>query len=289
MDLPSEMAATKHGKVNQSGVSQLQRRQHGCEASAWAGGLVGLLWIFCPLGAAQKVSPTLRADPFIQAVQTLKHSVAHVDCLAVSDDDPELIDRVGSAFFISEAGEFLTAAHVVMEMQKSTRQCPTSAVTLAFEDWSPQARTEKMAWFVFKASNCRVDTALDVAVCPLSKDSSAKRWDLHLLVEPVQFEWKIPPDGTPVAFTGFPLRARDPMTFRAAVAVYLIPWNGESIPELILDHSALPGFSGSPVYLADGKIVGILVQRTQGEAAGITIARPASVFRAMIEKHPQNK
>lgn len=73
----------------------------------------------------------------------------------------------------------------------------------------------------------------------------------------------------------------------AAVAAYVIPWADGSIPELILDHAASPGFSGSPVYLVDGKIVGILVQNAQGEATGITIARPASVFREMLGKKPQ--
>jgi hypothetical protein len=53
----------------------------------------------------------VQVDPFIQAIDTLKHSVAHVDCLAASGEEPELLDRVGTAFFTSEAGEFLTAGH----------------------------------------------------------------------------------------------------------------------------------------------------------------------------------
>jgi hypothetical protein len=69
------------------------------------------------------------------------------------------------------------------------------------------------------------------------------------------------------------------MTFRAAVAAYGISCPDGSMPELILDHAAPPGFSGSPVYLADGKIVGILVQSAQEKATGIAIARPASVLR----------
>jgi hypothetical protein len=75
------------------------------------------------------------------------------------------------------------------------------------------------------------------------------------------------------------------MTFRAIVAANVIPWADGSMPELILDHAASPGFSRSPVYLADGKIVGILVQSAQGESKGITIDRPASVFRDMIVKN----
>jgi hypothetical protein len=74
------------------------------------------------------------------------------------------------------------------------------------------------------------------------------------------------------------------MTFRAHVAAYGIPWPDESPPELVLDHPALPGFSGSPIYLADGRIVAVLVQYGTEEAAGVTIARPVSAFRAMLEE-----
>jgi hypothetical protein len=228
-------------------------------------------------------------DPFIQTIATMKHAVAHLDCLAGSGTLPELVQRVGSAFFISESGDFLTAAHAVQEMQKSERLCPSPAITLPFGDWHPEAHTENMAWFSFKTSNCKLDRALDIAICPLNEHLAARRWEFPVHIEPAQFEWNIPPDGTPVAFTGFPLRARDPMTFRADVAAYLIPWSDEPIPELVLDHVSLPGFSGSPVYLADGKIVAILVKGGTGETNGIAIARPASAFRELIGRKPQKK
>ena len=254
----------------------------------WAAGLVCLLWTCFPIAVAEETPPILRIDPFIQAIETMKHAVVHVDCLAVTGAKPEIVDRVGSAFFISEAGDFLTAAHVVQELQRRQR-CASSAITLATDDWGPEARTENLAWFPFKISNCKISNVFDIAVCPLNEDLSTRRWELNLRSKPVEFEWNIPPDGTPVAFTGFPLRARDPMTFRATVAAYLIPWPEEAIPELVLDHGSLPGFSGSPVYLADGKIVAILVKGGTGETNGIAIARPASAFRDMIGKKPQRK
>src|SRR5215469_14374681 len=110
---------------------------------------------------------------------------------------------------------------------------------------------------------------------PPSGDLLARIRKLHL--KAVQFEWNIPPDGTQVAFTGFPLEARDPMTFRAHVAAYRTPWPNEPTPELILDHGSLPGFSGSPVVLADGKVVAILVRDGKPEATGTAIARPVEV------------
>jgi hypothetical protein len=211
----------------------------------------------------------------------VRRSVASLDCLAVSVAQSKILERIGSAFLISGGGEFLTAAHVVMNMQKREPLCPTPALVLPTVDWRPEARTEQMLWLPFTMSSCRVDSSLDLAVCPLADVPARVRE--HLKIAAVQFEWHIQPDGTQVAFTGFPLAARDPMTFRGNVAAYRMPWPDKPIPELVLDRAALPGFSGSPVYLADGSVIGILVEVGKNEANGITIARPASVIRKLVE------
>jgi hypothetical protein len=53
-------------------------------------------------------------------------------------------------------------------------------------------------------------------------------------------------------------------------------------PKLILDQASLPGFSGSPVFLSDGKVVAILVRDGKPEAPATAIARPVSVVRKML-------
>jgi hypothetical protein len=243
--------------------------------------LAAWLWILAPGGAAQKEPAAADSDPFIAAIEVLKHSVGSLDCLAVSGAQAKILKRVGSAFLVSEAGDFLTAGHVVREMQKANDPCPTSALTLPLGAWHPEARTEDMLWFPFKNSDCKVDSTVDVAECRPSGDLPARMGKLHLKATPVQFEWNIPPDGTQLAFTGFPLEARDPMTFRAHVAAYRST-RDEMTPELIIDHGSLPGFSGSPVFIADAKVVAILVKDGTPEAAGVAIARPVSLFRKMI-------
>ena len=127
------------------------------------------------------------------------------------------------------------------------------------------------------------------AICALGEDFSARKHELHLKAAPVQFEWNIPPDGTQVAFTGFPVRTRDPLTFRAHVAGFRMPWPDEPIPELVLDRPTLPGFSGSPVYLANGKVVGIVLKDGKDDAAGVTIVRPVSVFREILREKLQTE
>ena len=44
--------------------------------------------------------------------------------------------------------------------------------------------------------------------------------------------------------------------------------------------------SGSPIYVADGSVVGILVKDGKEEATGITIARPVSLVREMLAPQP---
>ena len=119
---------------------------------------------------------------------------------------------------------------------------------------------------------------------PPSGDLLARIRKLHL--KAVKFEWNIPPDGTQVAFAGFPLEARDPMTFRAHLAAYRAPLPNLLTPGLIIDHPSLPGYSGSPVYMADGKVVGILVADGGPDAPGTAIARPVSALREKLLKTP---
>jgi hypothetical protein len=148
-------------------------------------------------------------------------------------------------------------------------------MTLPALGWRPEARTEQLRWFPFKGSDCRIDDIIDVAKCKLSEDLSVGIREFRLKILSAQFEWNPPRDGAQVAFTGFPLQARDPMTFRAGVAAYRIPRTTESIPELVLDHAAFPGFSRSPVYLADERVVAILVGKWEGRSDW-DYSRPAS-------------
>jgi hypothetical protein len=166
-----------------------------------------------------------------------------MDCLAVSGKETKLLKRLGSALLVSQEADFLTAAHVVTAMQKGDDPCPTPAITLAVGDWRPELRAEAMRWFPFRITDCKVDSTVDVAECRPSGDLPARIRKLHAAV-PVQIEWSIQPDGTELAFTGFPLEARDPMTFRAHVAAY--SWPDHTTPDLVLDHGSLGG-SAAPL------------------------------------------
>jgi S1-C subfamily serine protease len=249
-------------------------------------GLVGLAGIICPTGFAQSPPTNTAMDPFIGTVEAMRRSVAPVACMVMQGDEAKILYRAGSAFFISAAGDFLTAAHVIRDIQKGERPCPVSAITIPVDDWQPEVRNEAVDGLPFDTSECRIDRDSDLAACRLNDDLSRSK--LKSKIAPVRLEWSVPSGGTQVAITGFPMNARDPMTLRAAVSGYLVPWQDKTpIPQLVLDRAAWPGYSGSPVYLSDGRVIGILIAAAQDEALGLAIARPASLVRDWLAEKPK--
>jgi hypothetical protein len=201
------------------------RRNHHGLAAFKVFSLLGWVCVMCPSVEAQKAPPAAGTDPFIAAIEAIKPSVGSMDCLEVRSTKAKVLKRIGSAFLISDSGDFLTAAHVLAAMQQKGDPCPKSAITVPVDGWRPEAPTEDMVWFPFKNSDCNIDTGNDVSECRLSGDLPARIRKLHL--KSVQLGWGIPPDGIQIAFTGFPLEARDPMTFLAHVAAYRGPSPGK--------------------------------------------------------------
>lgn len=224
-------------------------------------------------------------DGFIATIESMKHSVTALVCVAGYGSNSTVVDRTGSAFFLSPSGAFLTASHIIRKMQDDPPACPTSAITIPVDRWRPETAGETLMWFPFSPSQCQIDAGLDVARCQPDADLSIPRRGLNFQIRPVEFEWSIPPDGTEVAFTGFPLALKDPMTSRAGIATYwTVMQEGRSSSELILDRPAWPGSSGSPVYLSDGKVIGILLDGGTGNAAGTSILRPISLIKEILRK-----
>jgi S1-C subfamily serine protease len=188
---------------------------------------------------------------------------------------------LGTAFFTSKAGEFVTAAHVLSVTNVKTASGCIPGIYLPTSGWSTEVRSIEIRHFAFR--NCPiVNETLDIAVCRTVLDMSTFA---GIDVVPVTFNDLSQPDGTAVAFTGFPLQSRQPLTSRGSIAAYR---GGVGVlqGELVLDRTGWPGLSGGPVYTADGAVIGIVVQRGTGDGAGITIARP-SRFVAQIKAAPQ--
>ena len=54
--------------------------------------------------------------------------------------------------------------------------------------------------------------------------------------------------------------------------------------KLVIDKSAWPGASGSPVYDGDGKVIGLVIETGLAEGAGLTYSRPIDLITDFLTK-----
>ena len=95
-----------------------------------------------------------------------------------------------------------------------------------------------------------------------------------------------PAAGDLLAFTGFPMNARDPMTYRADVAAYRLVWRNEKvIAVLMLDRAGWPGSSGSHVFISEGRVIGILTAARAEERTEMTTLRQSRLFTPCFWTH----
>ena len=71
------------------------------------------------------------------------------------------------------------------------------------------------------------------------------------------------------------------MTARGHVAMY------SARDELMVDQSAWPGVSGCPVYLVDGRVIGMVIQRGTGNGTGRAIVRTSVAIQDFVAKARQ--
>lgn len=217
-----------------------------------------------------------RTEAFILSIERVKHAVVPVLC-GRFDDKKQLVVQLidGTGFFIDSEGRFATAAHVIKGLSVVNAQQPFPCVWAIYvpdDGWQRDAVTFPSHWFLF--GNCEMDEALDLAVC--------KTVLVPKGVEPMFIEDSRPPDGSPVAFTGFPLGSIEPLSSRGDIATYRGALDKEGSREMVIDKEAWPGASGSPVYGEDGGVLGIVLQRGLGDGVGIAIARPSHFIATFL-------
>lgn len=224
-----------------------------------------------------------QTDPFIATISLLKRSVAPVVCLQENPGlPPTLISVEGSAFFLSQEGSFLTAGHVVKNFvpgQPRRTPCPIKAIYVPVRGWQPGSAVLRL--HAFRFADCIVNDELDLGLCKTLDDMSLTK-NLGIEAFPVTLESSLQPDGTPVAFTGFPLSFLQPITSRGAIGTYRNARDDVGPLELIVDKASWPGASGSPLYLENGRVVGIMIEAGIGQASGIAIARPSRVIEHFL-------
>ena len=212
----------------------------------------------------------------------MKRSVIPVACIGISGTTAETLSVEGTGFFVSADGTFITANHVIDSMlnPKRTAPCPHTAFYLPKTGgWSAEQATFRSDYYLFHISECKRDADIDIARCRSVRPLEAA----HKIV-PVAFDTAVQPDGTPVAFTGFPLQFQIPLSCVGNVSGYVRTRDdGRGPRAMIMDKSAWPGASGSPMYLGNGKVVGLVGQRGTNDGSGRAIAVPSRLIQEFLK------
>lgn len=258
----------------------------------WILGGIGI----CSLlgGCAIRRSPPpvpLAAPPnFTSTITQIKQSVVPVVCihLPASGVETTLTSVEGTAFFIQADGTFATAGHVVRGLTAPNRPipCERAAIYMPVGGWQPTAVNFRVQYFHFAPANCTRDDTLDLAICRAPRNIKEI---MGSDPRPVELETALQPDGTPAAFTGFPLQYIVPITSRGFVATYRDARDELGPREFLIDKPNWPGASGSPICLENGKVIGIILQRGIGDALGITVGMPASFIERVLAQRRQNQ
>ncbi len=187
----------------------------------------------------------------------------------------------GSGFFVNRNGDLVTAQHVIA----SLGDC-IPAIYVPRSGWSFTDEQVEAKWY--RISSCDQDASVDVAVCHLS-DNPFTDPSLHTALEVVHFNIDTQLEGAPVAFTSFALNNIHPITQVGVVAGYY--WENHQ-RFLLVDKGAWYGSSGSALYAADGRVVGIVLQAgmcasNQGSCKydGLTFARTAGFIDGFLTQH----
>ena len=213
---------------------------------------------------------------YVDAIRELKRSVAPIVCAQYNQGtgawSVETVE--GSAFFVDNQGAFATAAHVVTAIVTARQQqrCPNPTVYLPRDGWGINA-SFVVTYNVFAPEKCVMNPQLDIAVCRPTVQVAEAR--------PVAFEEAVQPDGTNVVFTGFPLNRVAPISARGMIAGYADITDAGPVT-IILDGTNWPGASGSPIYLNNGKVIGMITRRGTGEASGLAYGNTAHFITGVV-------
>lgn len=238
------------------------------------------------LHIARRVPEQSTAPPdSVSTIAQIERSVFPIVCVQrpkQNGGDDTLLSVEGTAFFIDRDGTFATAGHVIGDLTAQGRRspCEQPAFYLPVGGWHPEAPSFRITTFYFSQADCARDEQIDIAVCK-SQGPGELSQRIGSEPDPLNINANLLPDGTPAAFTGFPLQAVTPITSRGFIAAYRGATDDAGPRELLIDKPNWPGASGSPIYLENGSVIGILVQRGVGEGAGITIGRPAKFIERL--------
>lgn len=232
-----------------------------------------------PFGAGE-------SDHFTDAIEKIKQAVVPVVCFGENPDTkaPYLISVEGTGFFVIGDRRVITAGHVAKGILAKERipACPIPAIYIPTDGWN----NSSIRYVPIKS--CTTGDALDIGACELGEDPLTDD-AIKVKPQPVALDETVYPDGTPIAFTGFPLSFVEPITSQGIIGTYRGLTANLGPTELVIDKSAWPGASGSPVFGEKANVVGILTQRGFNDASGLAFAIPGHAVKKFLTDNPAAK
>ncbi len=222
-------------------------------------------------------------DVSVKTIEAIKRSIVPIVCgFPDAGGNFIVVSIVGSGFLVNKNGDFLTAAHVLGDWQRvSTPQVPCfPTIYIPIGGWKKRREQFQARWFKFLS--CVADEQVDVAACHTINNPFTDS-AIEAQITPVKFGKAEESDGTPVAFTGFPLNSLVPITSKGFIASHREISNQGQAGEIMIDKDAWPGASGSPVYIASGLVIGVIRKRGIGEGVGLAYARTANRIVAFLQ------
>ena len=231
-------------------------------------------------------SPVKRS--WVETIKDMKRSVVPIVCGYTDSKGQWVIaDIEGTGFFVDHrAGRFVTASHVLdsldtFKKQVSEHPCE-SAIYIPNEGWEKVGKVIDFEYFTF--NKCIRSASADVAVCTLIENPFTSPRLARNLIQEVSFDTGTVPDGTGAAFTGFPLQRTTPITSIGSVAGRAITDDDNRWFSYLLDKTAWPGASGSPVFTEDGKVIGMITRTGTDDSAGLSFAKSSAAIQNLLTR-----
>ena len=223
----------------------------------------------------------------IKTIQGTKRSVVPIVCGYLNEQKQfQVVEVAGSGFFVDILGRFVTAGHVLDNWDKISTEKHACFPAIYIPDHGWGRYEQNIPFHSFAFVSCVRDSTVDLAVCQPGENPFKSPKVPNGIIAPVSFDTQEWPDGTPIAFTGFPLEYVFPVTSKGFIAGHMASSGSDLAFDYIIDKAAWPGASGSLVYLSNGKVIGIIRLRGQNEGVGLAYARSASVIVDFLAKHP---
>lgn len=264
-----------------------------------------LLLVVLVVGATALAHPATKRPPkqnsnsdspdyaTIETIKNVERSVVPVVCGYLDEYGAFKVSFVsGSGFFVDNQGRFITAGQVVektsWDKMVVQRHACRPVIYIPDRGWS--------AGFVgtipvqyFWMGECESDNVFDLAVCSLVENPFKSSRVPSDNISYVSFDSNQALEGTPVAFTGFPLEYTTPVSSMGYVAGFVGSGPNNETYAYVVDKNTWPGASGSPLYVGSGKVIGLMRLGGRDLAAGIGVAISATTISDFLSKHPAAK